>query len=49
MKRRRNIEKICSTTPNGELTRNLHVKRSVETAWERAVRWAQNNPKYANA
>jgi hypothetical protein len=48
VKRRRNVEKICSSTQNGELKRNQYAKKYTETAWERAVRWANNNPRTIN-
>jgi hypothetical protein len=49
MKRRRNLEKICGATSEGDLTRNKYAKKYTETAWERAMRWANNNPRYVSA
>jgi hypothetical protein len=50
MKRKRNVEKICTGLPTGDLTRNQFAQHVSISKWERALKWANSTkPLYAPA
>jgi hypothetical protein len=49
MKRKRNVERICSVSPSKEMSWNRHAKKESLTAWQRAELWASRNQKVAIA
>jgi hypothetical protein len=42
MKRKRNVEKICSVLPSGDLVKNEYAKIMMFSKWERALKWANS-------
>jgi hypothetical protein len=49
MKRRRNVEKICTAIPTKEMSWNRHAKKVSLTAWQRAELWASRNQNFITA